>query len=410
MNPSIRPHDGRARPGSGAPTHPARQAMTAGAAGAGSETATAKTGTSAGIDGRNASRTGPIRMRLHAWFGPTAWWRPSARPQHHATHRNVYILPSGAGWLFAALLAVLLIASINDRLALGHALTFGLASVALVSMPITHAQVRGLRLRLQAPAPVAAGTSGALVLDVEHPGPARHGLKLRMAGQTVDLALPADGTSTVHLPLPAAQRGWQTLPALVVESRFPFGLFRAWTVWRPTPARLVWPAAEHPVPAFPTNAQADGQAPATFAHRPQSPGDFNGLRPWRASDGPREIAWKHLARRPEPLEPVSRDMTGRHPTATAGPLWLAWEDAAPPLSASAVPGIAPAAADDADPPRPATVTADIEARLSRLTAWVHAAHDTGRPCGLRLPGCVIAPAWGDAHRHRLLKALALWNG
>ena len=46
----------------------------------------------------------------------------------------------------------------------------------------------------------------------------------------------------------------------------------------------------------------------------------------------------------------------------------------------------------------------------RLTAWVHAAHDTGQPCGLRLPGCVIAPAWGDAHRRRLLKALALWNG
>lgn len=392
MNSGVRSDDGYARTGSASTTHRVPQA-TAGTA----------------IDRPDVRPTAGVHTRLHAWVRWLAPWQPTGQPTHHATHRNVYILPSGAGWLFAALLAVLLIASINDRLALGHALTFGLASVALVSMPMTHAQVRGLRLRLQALAPVAAGTSGALVLHVEHPGPGRHGLKLRMAGQTVDLELPAEGGSTVHLPLPAAQRGWQTLPTLVIESRFPFGLFRAWTVWRPAPARLVWPAAEHPVPAFPAHAQADGLAPATSVHRPQALGDFDGLRPWRASDGPREIAWKHLARRPEPLEPVSRDMIGKSPTATAGPLWLAWEDASPSPPASAAPGAAPAVADHADPPGPAPSTDDIEARLSRLTAWVHAAHDAGRPCGLRLPGCVIAPAWGDAHHHRLLKALALWN-
>ncbi|MBP8225485.1 MAG: DUF58 domain-containing protein, partial [Acidovorax sp.] len=40
------------------------------------------------------------------------------------TQRNVYILPTGAGWMLALTLVVLLIASINFQLNLGYLLTF----------------------------------------------------------------------------------------------------------------------------------------------------------------------------------------------------------------------------------------------------------------------------------------------
>jgi uncharacterized protein (DUF58 family) len=340
-----------------------------------------------------------------------AWLRPPRRPEHAATHRNVYILPNGAGGLLALLLVVLLVASINDRLALGYALTFGLASVALVSMPMTHAQVRGLRLRLAPIDPVPAGTPATLALEIDHPGPARHGLRLRLSAQTLDLDLPADATTTMRLPLPTSQRGWQALPPLVVESRFPFGLFRAWTVWRPEPAVLVWPAAEQPAPPLPAPAGAPADTDPSSAGTAPVPA-FDGLRPWRAGDGPRDIAWKHLARRPAPLEPVSRDLAPLVETSPLPPLWLTWEDAA---GASAAAG----QAFQGDATRQLTDSAripgvrgraiDDEARLSRLAAWVLAAHQTGRPCGLRLPGCHIAPSLGEAHRRRLLQALALWS-
>ena len=50
-----------------------------------------------------------------------------------------------------------------------------------------------------------------------------------------------------------------------------------------------------------------------------------------------------------------------------------------------------------------------EARLSRLTAWVLAAHRAGAAFGLRLPGLEIALAQGEAHRRVCLEALALWR-
>jgi uncharacterized protein (DUF58 family) len=49
----------------------------------------------------------------------------------------------------------------------------------------------------------------------------------------------------------------------------------------------------------------------------------------------------------------------------------------------------------------------MEARLSRLTAWVLQADRLGLDYGLRLPGKEIAMGHGAAQRRRCLEALAL---
>jgi uncharacterized protein (DUF58 family) len=66
------------------------------------------------------------------------------------TQRNVYILPTGAGWMLALTLLVLLLASINFQLNLGYLLTFLLAGSAVVGMHMCHGTLRGLTLHLQA--------------------------------------------------------------------------------------------------------------------------------------------------------------------------------------------------------------------------------------------------------------------
>jgi uncharacterized protein (DUF58 family) len=53
--------------------------------------------------------------------------------------------------------------------------------------------------------------------------------------------------------------------------------------------------------------------------------------------------------------------------------------------------------------------ADKEMRLSQLCQWVLQAESSGLNYGLELPGRVIAPARGSAHRHACLKALALYD-
>lgn len=302
-------------------------------------------------------------------------------PTHRLDHRNVYILPTASGAVFAALLLVLLVASINYRLGLGFVLTFLLAGAGLASAGMTHANLRGLTLALRPPGPGFAGTPVDVELRVQNPGPARHGVALRWRGDTaapVWTDLPAGGTALVGLRCVPPARGWQDLPPLLVETRFPFGFLRAWTVWQPAAQVLAWPRPEPAPPPLP-HRPLNGIDPGPPAPRGQPDPGFAGLRPWRSGDAPRAVAWRHWARH-RGAELLSRDTAS-----AAGPaLWLAWQDAA-------------------------AAPMGTEPRLSRLAAWVEQAHAQGRACGLSLPGLQIAPDAGEAQRRRLLEALALWR-
>jgi uncharacterized protein (DUF58 family) len=325
-----------------------------------------------------------LRLRLLAWQARRH--RPTAA--HRLGHRNVYILPTAAGWVFAALLAVLLVASINYRLGLGHALTFLLAGVGFASIGMTHAHLRGLTLRLRADAEGCVGQPADLTLQVDNPGPVRLGVAvgLRMpgdasGGRPAPAELAAQACTPVQLRFTPTRRGWNPVPEIVVETRYPFGLMRAWSVWRPAAQVLAAPRPEQPAPPLPRGAAKGSQDAGRATTQPRAAAadvGFEGLRPWRHGDTPRRVAWRKLARSGGHGPLASRDDTP--PAAPA--LWL-------------------------DLPAAAAAGPDAERRLERLAAWVQAAAAQGRPCGLRLPGLEIAPADGEAHRRVLLRALAL---
>ncbi|MEK9766735.1 MAG: DUF58 domain-containing protein, partial [Thalassolituus sp.] len=50
------------------------------------------------------------------------------------SHRNVFILPSAAGWVFSALLIAMLLTAINYQNSLVYALTFWLLSMGVGSI------------------------------------------------------------------------------------------------------------------------------------------------------------------------------------------------------------------------------------------------------------------------------------
>ena len=322
---------------------------------------------------------------LAAW-SPRArfrqWWQ--ARLPHTDTwvlgQRNVYILPTRAGFTFVATLLVMLLASINYQLNLGYALTFLLAGAGLVSMHLTHGNLRGLTLHLRPAQPVFAGEPALLEVVVHNPGNQRHALGLRFEAAGDGAAdphaglvwcdAPRQGQAGVQLSLVPARRGWQAVPTLVVETLFPFGLFRAWTVWRPAARVLAWPRPEHPAPALPLGTAQHGDERAS---RRGEGGELDGVRPWRRGDTMRQVVWKKVARSGEM---VSRETTGN----AQRELWLDWAEAH---------------------------AADPELRLSRLAAWVLAADHEGLDFGLRLPGRELPPGQGDAHRRAALDLLAL---
>lgn len=308
------------------------------------------------------------------------WWlsRLPAAERWELGQRNVYILPTRAGWLFAATLLVMLVASINYQLSLGYALTFLLAGAALVSMHQTHANLRGLMLHLRPTSPVHAGEPARVEAVLDNPGAVRPALSLRFDDRRAWGHAPAwcdvprQGQTTAVLSFTPLQRGWQPVPPLVLETVFPFGLFCAWTVWRPASRVRVWPAPEHPAPPLPVGQPRTGEGmPAQRG----SGGEWDGVRPWRRGDGLRQVVWKKLAH--------SGEWVSRETSATAArELWLDWQD---------------------------TVGLDTERRLSRLTAWVLRAERDGLDHGLRLPGRELTPAQGDAHRRSSLDLLAEYS-
>jgi uncharacterized protein (DUF58 family) len=318
-----------------------------------------------------------------AWRRRLVNWLESRLPLSDTwtlTQRNIYILPTKAGWAFCGMLVVMLIGSINYQLNLGYLLTFLLAGCGGVSMHLTHANLKGLTMRLRPMAPVFAGDPASLEVVLTSPDSRRHGVGIsffdtrRFGWRQGFTDVPAHGSVSARLAMVPERRGRHKVPTMTIETRFPLGLFRAWTVWRPAGEVLAWPRPESPAPALPGAQPAPGEGRHQRRHEG---GEFDGVRAWRPGDSLRQVVWKKAARTGEL---VSRDASA----AIRRELWLDWNGARPP-------------------------TGGVEARLSRLTAWILAAERAGQPWGVRLPGRDVPPALGDAHRLAVLEVLALWR-
>ncbi|MDH5577372.1 MAG: DUF58 domain-containing protein [Betaproteobacteria bacterium] len=311
-------------------------------------------------------------VRLRAWF---YGYRAPERGAITLGQRRVYILPTRLGWLYGATLGILLVGSINYALQLGFALTFLLAGLGLVAMVHTTRNLARLTVSAGRAEPVFAGEAAQFRLYLDNRArfdrPAilvRH----QASGAQVVLDLAPGAVAEAVLAVPAAKRGWLALTRVLLETRFPLGLFRAWSYVEPAARCLVYPRPERtPLPAPTPDAEA-GAARA----QAQGSDDFSGLRAYQLQDSPRHVAWKAVAR--------SDDMLTKQFAGAAGiELWLDWTRFA--------------------------ATLDAEQRLSRLAGWVLAAEQSGARYGLRLPGCTLAPDRGDAHHAACLQALALYG-
>ena len=97
--------------------------------------------------------------------------------------RNVYILPTRAGFTLGATLLVLLVSSINYQLNLGYLFTFMLAGSAVIGMHISHATLRGLTMNLIAPEPHFAGAAATIGIKLtSERATIRHGIGLAVLG------------------------------------------------------------------------------------------------------------------------------------------------------------------------------------------------------------------------------------
>jgi len=323
----------------------------------------------------------PLRAhpRLQNWF---YGYKPPEQGAIVLGHRRVYIVPSRLGFLFGGVLLILLVGSINYALSLGFALAFLLAGMGLAGMVQTTRNLARLAVQAGRADPVFAGERALFRLRLANDAPFdRPEILLRHLASGAQCRVDVGAAAAVEavLAVPAERRGWQPLGRVMLETRFPLGLFRAWSYVEPDCRCLVYPRPE--AGALPPPAPS-AQAGGARAHA-QGSDDFSGLRAYQPSDSPRHVAWKSVARGDALRARGDNMLTKQFAGEAVAELWLDLRDL------------------------PASL--GLEARLSRLAGWVLAAERGGAHYGLRLPGSELVPARGEAHRSACLEALALYR-
>jgi uncharacterized protein (DUF58 family) len=285
--------------------------------------------------------------------------------------RRVYILPTAAGYVFALIVLAMLLGSMNYSNSLAFALTFTLASLGIVAMHHAHRQLLDLEIRTGRVQPVFAGESARFHLLLQNDTAyLRTDVQIEFGDSVHQIDnVPAHGQTEFHFDVVSSRRGHLRPDTFGISSTYPLGLFRAWTwIFLPLEA-LVYPKPSASIsqpPPLPDPLQ--GRRQPTDGDE-----DFAGLRAYRPGDSPKHVHWKAYAREQDPQVKL---FTGEGSSTV-------WFDL------DSLHGM------------------DIDAALSLVTRWALDADHADQRYGLKAAGSVVPPGDGPAHRHTVLKTLAL---
>ncbi|MCP5142132.1 MAG: DUF58 domain-containing protein [Gammaproteobacteria bacterium] len=292
-------------------------------------------------------------------------------------YRRIYILPTGNGVSFGVVLLVMLIGSMNYNLSLGYLLTFLLGGMATASILHTFRNLLGLRLRTGRTSPDFAGGTLEYTLLLES-GDERGRWAIELTPEDRDSAptiidVGAHGSNEAVLSVAAHRRGMQPLGKVTVSTRYPLGLFRAWSPIEFAQTCPVWPRPAMGAMSAPMTTSTEGGGMSLDSNAGHE--DFSGLRQYHSGDSLRHVAWKAVAREQGLL---TKQFTGQGDES----VWFDWAQ---------LDGLG------------------AEERLAILSRWIIDADRADREYGLRLPGAEIPPNVGSAHRVACLNALARYG-
>ncbi len=289
-------------------------------------------------------------------------------------HRHIYILPTRHGLLFFGVLLAMLIGSVNYNNNLGFLLVFLLGSMALIALFHTHRNLAGLRILSAAARPVFAGETAVFEFLVAGQQLSRKALVFLLEKdrkRTVEV--PAGKEMRVPVKTVAPRRGMFTPGPITVTTRFPLGLFYAWSRLDLALSCLVYPRPLAGPFHLPKQTRAgDGDEGIGDRHGAD---DFLGLKIYQAGDPVRQISWKAFSRGQGLF---IKEFAGHGRRVVV-------------FDYETIPG------------------ADTEEKLSRLCDLIRKAALANFSYGLRLPETFLEPDRGEQHQHHCLKALALFG-
>lgn len=322
---------------------------------------------------KNQVSSGQIRQNLQARF--RKWINRRIPPSRSITldQRRIFIFPSRVGLFFGLSLLVMLVTGINYENNMTYALTFLLATLFVVGVLHTYANLSGLTIRAVRAQSAFPGQQSEFEIVIEK-GRRRPYVALKVAwpegGERVINLIDQDSVR-VKLHKAVGGRGWYSPGRLLLESTYPLGLLRCWTWLDLDLHALVYPSplVSEALAGLATD-QPDGASKPIDGND-----DFSGFRNYRRGDSLKQVHWKGLAK--------GQNLLSKQYTAYADrSVWLDWD---------MFPGLG------------------IEQRLSHLCYWAMEFESRGDEYGLRLPGLQIEPQVGEKHRDTVLKELALYG-
>jgi len=288
------------------------------------------------------------------------------------TRDRVYIIPTRVGLIFALLLLILLIGSINYEKNLGFVLTFLLTGVGNVLLLATWRNLAGLKIKSCNSPPVFAGEEACFKVQlVNQQLYDRYSIAIGQHGEQQDMVdCAANSTQQINFKKNTCKRGIFDAGRFRLFTEFPSGLFITWTWIDLSMTCLVYPAPDESteLPIYDHSdagdTDASGQGMENFSH----------LRKYHQGDNLSRVSWKAAAKNDELL---SKEFIGSKPVTH----WINWDEI---------------------PAR------DTEHRLSIMTALIIHAENHQQRYGIKLPEKHIAPDFGNKHFHQCLSALALY--
>lgn len=312
-----------------------------------------------------------FKRRINTWIERR---NPASRSNITLQNRRLFILPTRFGYIYALMLLVLLMASINYQNSMSYALTFLLTAIGIISLWQTHKNLLGLNLELKTPSPVFKGEQVNLdfVLYSNHQA-TRYAVGIQYEKNPPAYSrVEPDCKTTLSLLLVASQRGLFMPAGFTIFTRYPTGLFHAWS-W----IKFDLPILVYPEPRFDHKLQHSliDQHTGSSTVDTSDGDDFAGLREHRPGESLRHISWKAYA---QGRGMLTKTFQG-HGTPS---LWINWTDMSAP---------------------------SVEGKLSQMTALVIQAQQDGRKYGLKLPGISIEQETGASHRAYCLQQLATFQ-
>ena len=308
------------------------------------------------------------------------WFRTAKTSNNIATlhPRQIYILPTRWGLLYAVMLIALLVGSINYSLSLGYYVTFLLASMGNIAMLHTWRNLVHLQVSVSHTEPVFAGDVATIIFKVNDTKnrPRYNVVAYFEEKSPIIHDVSANNTQLFkaqlfNVPLATQKRGLLNLPRLTLHTEFPLSLLHAWAVVEHPFQVLVYPKPSNANYPNLITADANTQGSSQMSHGDD---EFNGHKTYQLGDTPSRVDWKASSRG---IGMYTKLYSG----AGSNTLWLDWE----------------------------STQGDQENRISQLTRWVIDANANQQSYGVKLPNMTLQPGNTQAHYHQALTALALFS-